>query len=157
MQLTANAANLALLFCSSPNQLCCTFKSFHQTINPVSVWGWYYMIRIETYYCFSKTPSSRFSSTVKPAFLASLTEKGLVILGVFTWLISFFTGWRQSGQTSSGALSTGLRSSKPFWQTLQLLSGSSWHFEMYSYKGIKMREKEDSLYLTQKFVSQCCE
>jgi|GEM_PF-2717201 len=30
MQLTTNAANLALLFCSFPNQLCCHFKSFHK-------------------------------------------------------------------------------------------------------------------------------
>jgi hypothetical protein len=35
---------------------------------------------------------------VKPAFLASLTENGLVILGVLKALMSFFTGLLHKGQ-----------------------------------------------------------
>lgn len=50
---------------------------------------------------------------VKPAFLASLTDKGLVILGVLKELMSFFTGLLHNGQCVSGALSIGRLKSKP--------------------------------------------
>ncbi len=77
------------------------------------------------FHSFSKTSLSLRSSTVNPAFLASVVEKGLVILGVLILLITFFTGFLQSGHEANVSRSTGRRSSKPFAQILQLFVGSS--------------------------------
>lgn len=49
-------------------------------------------------YSFSYDPSHRFSSTVKPALLASDIDVGLVIRGVLTEVMTFRTGCLQSGQ-----------------------------------------------------------
>jgi len=87
-------------------------------------------------YCLSNTPSSFFSSTVKPAFFASDIDKGLRIFGVLTRLMIFLTGFLQSGQTSKAGLSTGRRSSKPSLHLRQHLSDPSSACVMYSYSGI---------------------
>ena len=54
---------------------------------------------------------------MKPAFLASVIESGLVIVGVLIREITFLTGFLQSGQTNKGSRSTGRLSSNPFAQT----------------------------------------
>jgi hypothetical protein len=75
-------------------------------------------------------PSSRFSNTVKPAFFASETESGFVILGELIPLeISFLTGPLQSGHVSMGGRVTGRLISKPLRQIRQPFSSSE---EMYS-------------------------
>ena len=81
---------------------------------------------------FSYTPWSRRCNTVKPAFFASLIDKGLVTVGVLTREITFFTGFLQSGQFVNGARLTGLRSSKPWAQMRHDRAGSSGLSEMYS-------------------------
>ncbi|MFC4995558.1 hypothetical protein [Rubritalea tangerina] len=78
----------------------------------------------------------RFSKTVNPAFFASIFDIGLVIVGEFTRLITFFTGFLQSGHCSKGARSTGLLSSKPFEHTRQLSPSTPGDSDRYSYKGI---------------------
>jgi hypothetical protein len=69
---------------------------------------------------------------VKPAFFASLTDKGLLIVGVLTREITFFTGFLQSGQCVNGARLTGLRKSKPWAQMRHEWAGSSGLSEIYS-------------------------
>jgi len=62
---------------------------------------------------------------VKPAFFASEMDKGLVNLGILKLESSFFTGFLQSGQWVSGALSMGRLKSKPRRQDGQPSSGFS--------------------------------
>ncbi len=54
-----------------------------------------------------------FFKTVKPAFFASLMDKGLRYVGVLKLEIIFRTGLLQQGHFSSGLAETGRRSVKP--------------------------------------------
>jgi len=70
-------------------------------------------------YCRSYSPLLVFLSTVNPAFLASLMETGLVMVGVLNPEINFFTDFLQSGQLVSGFADKGRRNVKLPPQTLQ--------------------------------------
>ena len=59
---------------------------------------------ILSYYCRSYSPLLTLFKTVKPAFLASLIDKGLVCCGVLNSLMILRIGFRQAGHAlSSGA------------------------------------------------------
>src|ERR1051325_9397120 len=62
--------------------------------------------RYGTGYCRSYSPFPNRFRTVNPAFLASATDRGLVIAGELKVEMSFRTGFLQSGHlVNSGALS----------------------------------------------------
>ena len=65
------------------------------------------------FHCLSYSPLPSFLYTVKPAFFASVIERGLRWLGVLKPEISFRTGRRQAGHFSSGLAVTGRRKVKP--------------------------------------------
>ena len=61
-------------------------------------------------YCRSYSPLLTRFNTVNPAFFASLTESGLVIVGVLKAENTFRTGFLQAGQCVSGFALSGRRS-----------------------------------------------
>lgn len=69
---------------------------------------------------------------VKPADFASATDRGFVISGTLTLLITLRTGFLHTKHTSKGARSIGRRSSNPLRHTVHDSFGSSGLVVMYS-------------------------
>jgi hypothetical protein len=86
----------------------------HWRISPISA------------YCFSYSPLFTRLSTVKPAFLASVTDSGLSFIGELNEERIFRTGFLQAGQFVKGLADSGRRRVNFPPHTLQSPSHSSY-------------------------------
>ena len=77
-------------------------------------------------YCRSYSPLLTRLSTVNPAFLASVTERGLSFMGEEKLEITLRTGFLQAGQFVNGLAESGRRSVNFPPQTAQLPSHNSY-------------------------------
>jgi len=81
---------------------------------------------IEAPYCRSYSPLLTRFSTVKPAFLASVTDSGLSFIGELNEEMILRTGFLQAGQCVSGLAESGRRSVNFPPHTLQSPSHNSY-------------------------------